>query len=944
MNIEEITHYIVKNYNENVDKFIKLINEIDCDLIYNGKGMTDCINNRSVYACSIKFIKKPIDPKKKCKGRILQNVFPIMIGSKLDVAIRKYGLTEFKNLDNIPNLAEGKHPFEYGDIAICCFLINGALKQIPFFITNDVTNPHIVKKSIVRLYRYDSNEKGQELTMYFMNMDSFQRGDVIVRLNDGTHSTDVEQFFECPYPVDSKVYLEKIYSGDFNIDNLENRIVISPGHLFYKLFTKNLYIPLRDRNYDLISKKHSIVCKSIENGDLLHIISKKTLFFKENNITNKMVSSHSGHQHREVGQNDEIYIEKKSTPYRDANCQIYPYFPYLAHFTNLQISNKVKSKKILAFSNSYIGFLCLFGTSEAKNVGRVMMLARDTFVSTQDNTNHIYSLIGIKLGHEGYYVVVNSACISITYACFLKINLVMLKKRLKFVECFPSGNFILINYKMGLLYKKLNDDCWVTARDFSYWREHLYPGKTIAEFINAKGYDFITSYSVDLLKYAKHNAFPKNLLAINALKNSVLSTTPVYSRYFKETISAYVTKTDLYEPVLEPQTEFSKHYVMYLPKLNIMFMSYKGCTQEDCIVMREDLDVFDIQRLYTAKIKFEKLNSNLKYFHPRIGPSNPFEKKSFLGTLVCPTDKIKIASQTMHLIFEEINSSIIQVYFNKPHFSILEFYISPTSLMITIESLHKCSTGDKLCSLNGQKGVLQKHKDLPFAVSENGEKIVPDMLINCYCIISRQTMGQISEALDNGGRDYTNIYNSDGVKIPGIRSLIGKVSYIAILYLSSEHYYTATDCNKDKIIGQPVRGRSRNGGMRSGNMEQLNGFRGNGIADCFEEVMLENSDRIIHKRIPIPQSVILCNEDGRFFKTNVTYYSSEPVIEHERTIVESISSNIDSTVVDETDKLSTTQTAILCNEDGRFFKTSVSYYSRKPVIQHKKIKLTVSTD
>lgn len=52
MNIEKITHYIIQNYNENVDNFIKLLNEIGCELIYNGNGPTDCINNRLVYSCS----------------------------------------------------------------------------------------------------------------------------------------------------------------------------------------------------------------------------------------------------------------------------------------------------------------------------------------------------------------------------------------------------------------------------------------------------------------------------------------------------------------------------------------------------------------------------------------------------------------------------------------------------------------------------------------------------------------------------------------------------------------------------------------------------------------------------------------------------------------------------------------------------------------------------
>lgn len=869
MNIEEITHYIVRNYNENVDKFIQLLNEIDCELIYNGKGLTDCIENRLVYACSIQFMKKN-------RLKVLNCILPIMIGSKLDVAARKLKWTRFEKLDSVPNLAEGQFDFEPGDIGMCCFVINGALKQIPFFISNDVTNPHIVKGTFVRIYRYDSNEKGQELSLYFGDVGEFKRGDLIMKLNDGTHSENTDNFFDCPYPVDSRTYLTRIYNNSFDIDRLDNRVITSPGHLFYKLFTKNLYMPLKMRNngnvkiYDEIAKKHLLVVKSITNGDVLHIISKKTLFFKENNVKNKMVNVQGNTPQREIGNNNEVYIEKKSTPYREANCQYYPYFPYLAHFTNLQISNKVKSKKVLAFLNSYIGFLCLYGTSEAKNVGRVMMMTRDTFVSTQDDVNRVYECLNIESGEDGYFIVINAACTPITLRCFKSIALRQLKERLTFVECYVSEKFIFINYKTGLLYKKLENNFWVTSRDIHYWVD------CFEDFINSRGVGFITSYSADIIKYAKHNGFPKNILALNALKNSVLSITPEYSIYFRETVSAYMIKTELHQPVLEPQNKFSVPFTLYLPKINVMFASFKGCTQEDCIVMKEDLNVFDIYRIYTIKIKFS--NSVAKYFYPRIGPPQPNKNTSFLGTIACPTEKIVILSQTMHLILEEKGEKAINIYMKKPDLSVIDFKTVSDYLLITIQSLHQCSTGDKLCSLHGQKGVLQKHKQLPYAMYQ-GKKIEPHIIINALCIISRQTMGQILEVIDNGGRDYTEVYNSDGKKMPNTVSLIGPVNYAGILYLSQEHKYVATKCKRDKAHGQPVRGRSREGGMRVGNMEVFNGLRGNGIAATCEEVFFENSDRFIHNGIPVPQSMVLCNEDANFFKTNIHYKVLEPVIE-----------------------------------------------------------------
>ncbi|GFQ75352.1 RNA_pol_Rpb2_6 domain-containing protein [Trichonephila clavata] len=642
MNIKDVTLNIIKNYNENVEIYIQMLKDINCDLIYCDKGLENCIYERTVYACSIQYIKK--NKKKK-----LRSVLPIMIGSKLDVAIRKCNLTQIDDLKIIPDIWDTE--FQTADIAITCFLINGTLKQIPFFITNDATNPHTVKNSIVRLYRYDSNEKGKELSYYFDNIDGFNRGSLVVRLNDGNHSYDVKDFFNCPYPVDTKTYFERIFQQGFKIDNLENRIVISPGHLFLKLFAKNLYIPLKNQDYDGIIKKYNVVVKSITNGDLLHIISKKTLFFKETNTKHKMVNVPNGNQQREIGMNDEIYIEKKSTPYRDANCQCYPYLPYISHFTNLQISSKVKSVKVLSYNNSYIGFLCVLGTSETKNVGRIMMLTRNTFVSTQGNVDEVFN--------------------------FLDINIVR-------------------------------------------------------------------------------------------------------------------------------------------------------------------------------------------------GKSNPADKMTFLGTIT--GENVIIASQTMHLHIVPHGDKSLDIYFTKPNFEIVKWKVSSSFLFISIQRFHECSAGDKLCSLHGQKGVLQKHAKLPYA-----KEIQPDMIINPYCLISRQTMGQLVEAIHSGGKDYYQLYNSDDKSIQG-SAFIGSVFYFLILYLSSEHIYAAINCKKDKVIGQAVRGRSRGGGMKYGTMETLNGGIGTGMASATEEIIGEHSDRIVLD-IPLPQSVVLCNEDANFYKCNIEYKVEPPIHE-----------------------------------------------------------------
>lgn len=215
MNINNISHFILKNYDESVENFIQLLNEVNCDLIYNGHGIKHAICNKKVYSCSIRLRAK--------RNKILDTIFPIMFGSKLDMAIRKFQRTEFQSLDKVPNILElwqeeGEKTFEKADIAITCFLINGILKQIPFYITNDSSNVHIVKKSIVRLYRYSSEEKGKQLSMYFDNIDGFERSDLVLKLNNGTSFKfdknsevfkEINEFFQCPFNVKPKILFKE---------------------------------------------------------------------------------------------------------------------------------------------------------------------------------------------------------------------------------------------------------------------------------------------------------------------------------------------------------------------------------------------------------------------------------------------------------------------------------------------------------------------------------------------------------------------------------------------------------------------------------------------------------------------------------------------------------------------------------------------------------------
>ncbi|GFQ68215.1 RNA_pol_Rpb2_6 domain-containing protein [Trichonephila clavata] len=789
-----------------------------------------------------------------------------MLGSKLDIAIRKEGQKEFQKI-----ICVDSHAFETADIGFTFFVINGCLRQVPYFFTNDPTNVHIVRNNIVRCYTYDSDDRGRELSYYVTD------NKLCVIRNDGTESVeDVSVFFDfCPYPIDQEAYMSFVYKNNtFDIDHLANKVVVSPGHLFVKLFIKYLYPPLKENDWVKVKSKLSMVVKSIETGCLLHVLSRKTVYFKESKSVGKMVSMPL-ENYRELGMNGEVYVEKNTGCYRDVNLQTYPLNPYISHLIIRQISSKVKNNAALAFHPSYIGFLCILGTFETKNVGRTNMMVRHTFVSSCDEMDPVahkqpgqklYKYLNLEPATTNnirvFYVVINEACIPITQSCFHSIDLMDIKKIFKFIECYVSGNFIFIRYKVGLLFKKFNS-IWVTPRDEAYWALKLYQLKDKFEIVEKFGYDYITGYHVDLNPYFKHNAFPKNILAFNALKNAVLATDPSYSLYFMDTISAYMLPTKQHHVVLPPVDDgFSSHFVLKIPKVIVAYMSFMGNNQEDCIVMNESLKSFNCYRFYTIRVKFNV--SDKLVFYPVLGDN----ETDFLGTIAYHGEEtIQVEPLSVHVKIMSIKNNIFNLHFSKYPFKILQYNLTKDRLSICVNQFHETNTGDKLCSLHGQKGVIRKMDKMPTF----DEETFPDLIINPFSLF-RMTMGQIKEGIELGnGKDAHIVRNSDGKIIPGGKAFYAGTLYFAVSYFSNEHFYAPTEYVRDKINDQPVKGRSRAGGMRLGNMELLNGLRGNGIASCFEEKFFEHGDRTMVGNVMIPKSTFLVKEDARFFKSNLDF-------------------------------------------------------------------------
>lgn len=864
---------ILDNYNTHVNHFICFLRDrLQCRLVYQGPDIVrQHILQKTVYACSVSC--KP----KKC----LKDVFPIMIGSQLDFAIRHHGLRSFE--ESLQNSTDPP-PFKEVDIGRGFFIINGFLRHVPYFYTNDPTNTHVIQKKIVRVYSYNAQDRGKELSYYLADVNERRYGQVVVVHNDGSETSEDPHFFtHCPYPTHLTAYMTHIHRNDlFDIDHLGNKMVVSPGHLFTKLFIKYLYGPLREQDWKAIKSRTTLVRNSIETGCLLHVLSRKTVYFKEGKSAGKMTNEPQ-ESHREIGANGEIFIEKSMGCYREISTQTYPLNPFLLYLIVRQMSNKVNHATLEPYHPSQEGWFCKLGIFDTKNIGRTNTMVRHTIVSTCDNLDQVYkeslkdefwNILNLEsCTTSSYYVVVNEACIPVTQRSFDNVPLLRLKRHFKQIECYERGKFIVIRFKMGLIMKQLPEtDIWVTPYDEMYWARRCFQIEDKVEMIERWQGSINYSFLVDLNPFFNHNAFLKNILAFNALKNAVLATTSKYALYFMDTISTYRRAPSCdHRALMEPiQDGVSEHFTLLLPHVVVTYMSFLGLTQEDCIVKRRDFRGFDCCRFYSLRFKV-KANTWVKFYPVR---GDVDSESDLLGTLISG-ENMDVEPFSIHVKVFKVSPCEYRLMFSKTPFRVVQHYYSDDKLTISVEQEHESSTGDKLCSLHGQKGVIRVVDEVPLLDG----CVKPDLIVNPYCLF-RMTPGQILEAVYLGrGRDAVLVHNSEGLEMPKAKAFYGRTFYFAVVYFSCEHMYAPDKWVMDKVINQPVKGRSRNGGMKLGNME-VNALRGNGIACSFEQKFFEDGDRVPIKDKPTeayPQSMELVKGDFCFYKFHIEYKSTPAI-------------------------------------------------------------------
>ena len=191
---------------------------------------------------------------------------------------------------------------------------------------------------------------------------------------------------------------------------------------------------------------------------------------------------------------------------------------------------------------------------------------------------------------------------------------------------------------------------------------------------------------------------------------------------------------------------------------------------------------------------------------------------------------------------------------------------------IRVRSNRRPTIGDKHSSRHGQKGtvgIIYRQEDMPF--SKDG--IVPDIIMNPHAVPSRMTMGQIVECITAKASsivgkfgDATSFAKKKFSKIGQVLEMEGfhkhgeEVLYNGRtgkqlkvnIYMGPTYYQRLKHMVDDKIHSrgtgpnviltrQPSEGRSRDGGLRFGEMER-DCILAHGVAQFLKETLQDRSD------------------------------------------------------------------------------------------------------
>ena len=398
------------------------------------------------------------------------------------------------------------------------------------------------------------------------------------------------------------------------------------------------------------------------------------------------------------------------------------------------------------------------------------------------------------------------------------------------------------------------------------------------------------------IPFPEHNQAPRNTYQCAMGKQAIGIYVTNYQRRMDKT--AYVL-TYPHRPLVDTRL-MQMIQLAEIPSgapLIVAIMSYTGYNQEDSVLVNQgaiDRGMFSATIYHTEKDEDKKINGDEEIrCHPDtsktkgmkfgnydklnqrgVMPVNTFiENRDIIMGKVIPI-KDHRNDPTKIVKYEDIS----RVYHTSEECYVDKSYIDSNGegycfCKVRIRAFRKPVIGDKVSSRMGQKGTIGNiipERDMPF--TKDG--IRPDIIINPHAIPSRMTIGQLKETLlgkvlvnlglfgdgtSFGEYDIKDIskellkvgfeMNGNEILYNGLTGeqiksdvFIGPVFYQRLKHMVADKQHSRSIGPMVNFTHQPAEGRSRDGGLRFGEMER-DAMVGHGASRFTRGRMYDCSDK-----------------------------------------------------------------------------------------------------
>ena len=363
----------------------------------------------------------------------------------------------------------------------------------------------------------------------------------------------------------------------------------------------------------------------------------------------------------------------------------------------------------------------------------------------------------------------------------------------------------------------------------------------------------------------------------------------------------------------------------------VAIASYTGYNQEDSIIMNKsaiDRGLFNSTFYRTYKDEEKKIQINGIQVQQHFGKP---DKQTTIGMKGHNYDKLlpngfpsinsKVNSNDIIIgkyfsiknksnSYKDINKSCSTKLKNNEHGYLDKVILSKNEdgyqfTKVRIRSNRKPTIGDKHSSRHGQKGtvgIILNQEDMPF--TKDG--IVPDIIMNPHAVPSRMTIGQIIETITGklstltgqfgDGTGFNSkksiekigdileqfnyhrhgeevLYNGMTGKQLKVSIFIGPTYYQRLKHMVEEKIHSRACGPNVMLTRQPAEGRSRDGGLRFGEMER-DCILSHGAIQFLKETLQDRSDNYVTHVCKQCGMLAIVNKEKKIYKCTSCSHST----------------------------------------------------------------------